>query len=343
MPLPHAAKAAMVDGERIDIVAFWRYACWPVVHDAAAQIWVLDTDAAQRADAMATFDAPDFELPDLDGRMHRLSDYRGRRVFMAAWASWCGCRLDLPAWWSLCKSLDEKTNFTVLAIALDQPETARPWIESATPTFPCLIDRDHRTAELHHLTNVPQAVWINERGRIVRPPENAGSTDGCRAMNRATPEMSARRARRAQAGQTALRRRGQGLGREGRAEPLRAERGRRQRAAARARRRRRHSPRPLSPGAGFASRRQGRGSAGAIRPGVTVAPGLLGDVARRRRTEPEWPRRRSRLLGARRRSRQQAVSPTACDRVPSRWRRLKPPDPTHLRDMRDRAMPMQHD
>ena len=88
MPLPNAAKAAMVEGDRIDVAAFWRHAGWPVVHDAAAQIWVLGTGAAQRADAMATFDAPDFELPDLDGRMHRLSDYRGRRVFMVAWASW---------------------------------------------------------------------------------------------------------------------------------------------------------------------------------------------------------------------------------------------------------------
>ncbi len=94
-------------------------------------------------------------------------------------------------WQSLWESIDEKTDFTVLAIALDQPEAARPWIEAAAPTYPCLIDRDHRTAELYHLTNVPQAVWIDEHGHIVRPPENAGSTDGFRAMNRATSEMSA--------------------------------------------------------------------------------------------------------------------------------------------------------
>ncbi|HSY78461.1 MAG TPA: redoxin domain-containing protein [Verrucomicrobiae bacterium] len=32
--------------------------------------------------------APDFELPDLDGKLHRLSDYRGKKVFLLAWASW---------------------------------------------------------------------------------------------------------------------------------------------------------------------------------------------------------------------------------------------------------------
>ena len=96
---------------------------------------------------------------------------------MVAWASWCGCRLDLPVWQALMDSTRDQS-FTVLAIALDEPEAARPWIEAASPTYPCLIDREHRVAELYHLVNVPQAVWIDEEGRIVRPPENAGSTDG---------------------------------------------------------------------------------------------------------------------------------------------------------------------
>jgi hypothetical protein len=85
------------------------------------------------------------------------------------------------------QSLYEATKdhgFTVLAIALDQPEAARPWIEAASPGYPCLIDRDHLTAELYNLVNVPQAVWIDEAGRMVRPPETAGSTDGFRAMDR---------------------------------------------------------------------------------------------------------------------------------------------------------------
>lgn len=96
-------------------------------------------------------------------------------------------------WQSLLASLDDahRQAFTVLAVALDQPDTARPWIEAAHPDYPCLIDRDHRVAELYHLTNVPQAVWIDEQGRIVRPPENAGSSDGFRRMNRQTGEMPA--------------------------------------------------------------------------------------------------------------------------------------------------------
>ena len=82
-------------------------------------------------------------------------------------------------------------NFTILAIAMDTPDAARPWIEAARPTYPCLIDRDHHVADLYNMSNVPQAVWIDESGRIVRPPENAGSDDGFRAMDRKTKTLSA--------------------------------------------------------------------------------------------------------------------------------------------------------
>lgn len=88
MPLPRQAEPPMTDGDRLDVAALWRHAGWPVVHDDAAQIWVLGEGATQRAEALSTGEAPDFELPDLDGRMHRLSDYRGRRVFLVSWASW---------------------------------------------------------------------------------------------------------------------------------------------------------------------------------------------------------------------------------------------------------------
>lgn len=88
-------------------------------------------------------------------------------------------------WQSLVDSLQGQA-FTVLAVALDLPDAARPWVEAAQPTYPCLIDREHHLADLYNLVNVPQAAWIDEAGRIVRPPETAGSNDGFRVMNRET-------------------------------------------------------------------------------------------------------------------------------------------------------------
>ncbi len=101
-------------------------------------------------------------------------------------------------WQVLAEELKEE-GFTVLAVALDTADAAQPWIEAAKPTYPCLIDADHHVAALYNLVNVPQAVWIDEAGRIVRPPESAGSDDGFRAMDRKTgampPDVSAQRQR----------------------------------------------------------------------------------------------------------------------------------------------------
>lgn len=93
---------------------------------------------------------------------------------------------------------DEVKNedFIIIAVAEESrgAETAREWIEAANPDYVTLIDREHHVADLYNMVNVPQAVWIDEQGRIVRPAETAGAHDGWRSMNRedlSMPETSA--------------------------------------------------------------------------------------------------------------------------------------------------------
>ena len=94
-------------------------------------------------------------------------------------------------WQALYEELKDH-GFVVIAVALDSREgDPLPWIEAATPSYPCLIDRDHRLADLYDMVNVPQAVWIDERGMIVRPTEPAGAYEGFRRTNRVTREMPA--------------------------------------------------------------------------------------------------------------------------------------------------------
>ena len=88
VPLPRAPEGEFVRDDRLNLAALWRRSGQPVVHDAASRTWVLGTGAAQRSAALATLQAPDFALPDLDGRLHQLSSYRGKKVFLATWASW---------------------------------------------------------------------------------------------------------------------------------------------------------------------------------------------------------------------------------------------------------------
>ena len=62
----------------------------------------------------------------------------------------------------------------MVTVALDvDPEAARPFIEEAKPDHPSLIDRAHVVDELFGVVNVPNGVWIDEDGMIVRPAEPA--------------------------------------------------------------------------------------------------------------------------------------------------------------------------
>jgi len=82
-------------------------------------------------------------------------------------------------------------DFTIVAVAMDsRADASRQWIEAAKTQYPCLIDRGHRVAELYNMVNVPQSVWIDETGRIVRPTESAGAVDSFRSMDRKTFAMS---------------------------------------------------------------------------------------------------------------------------------------------------------
>ena len=99
-------------------------------------------------------------------------------------------------WQQIFDSLKDQ-NFMIVAVAEESrgAEHARPWIEQAKPEYWCLIDTEHHVAALYGMVNVPQCVWIDEAGRIVRPPETAGSTDHFRQMDPQTktlaPELQA--------------------------------------------------------------------------------------------------------------------------------------------------------
>ena len=82
-------------------------------------------------------------------------------------------------------------DLTVITVALDsRGEVAvREFIEAAQPTYPCLIDREHRVATLYGMHNVPSAVWIYEAGRIVRTAEPLRTLDTIRQMDPKTREI----------------------------------------------------------------------------------------------------------------------------------------------------------
>lgn len=88
VPVTSGRAAHLARDGAINAAAFWRDLGQPVAHDAAGATWVLGSSASDRAKALQSLEAPDFVLPDLAGQPFALSQFRGKKVLLATWASW---------------------------------------------------------------------------------------------------------------------------------------------------------------------------------------------------------------------------------------------------------------
>ncbi len=80
----------------------------------------------------------------------------------------------MPGWQALYQQLRDK-NLEIVSVAEDTGgvKDAGPWITAAKPAYTALIDDQHLVTKLYNMVNVPTGVWINEKGKIVRPNEVA--------------------------------------------------------------------------------------------------------------------------------------------------------------------------
>ncbi len=168
--VPLLGRSIAAGDGRIDLVEWAAALGLPLAYDEDVAA-VASAASARRLDV-----APDLHLPDLDGTLQHFSRGTGRKRALTTWASWCGCRHELPAWQALYEEL-APLGLDLYAVALDDVEAARPWIEKAGLTFPAVVDPHHVTADRYGITNVPSVVWVDEDDRIVKPPTIAPGDD----------------------------------------------------------------------------------------------------------------------------------------------------------------------
>jgi len=111
--------------------------------------------------------APDFNLPDLNDKDIRLSDFRGKVVFLNFWATWCKpCREEMPSMEILYKNF-EKDGLVILAISIDRVTTKKdipPFVKALNLTFPILVDSWGQTDKRYKLMGVPETYIIDRQG-----------------------------------------------------------------------------------------------------------------------------------------------------------------------------------
>ena len=113
--------------------------------------------------------APDFVLTDLNDKPQRLSEFRGKVVFLNFWATWCKpCREEMPSMEVLHKNF-EKDGLVILAVSIDRVTTTKdipPFTKGMNLTFPVLIDSWGKTDKPYKRMGVPETFIIDRDGVI---------------------------------------------------------------------------------------------------------------------------------------------------------------------------------
>jgi peroxiredoxin len=128
-------------------------------------LWLQQRERATRTG----FPAPDFALLDLQGHTHRLSDFRGRVVFLNLWATWCPpCRLEMPAMEALYQQL-KGHDFVMLAVSedVDGAEAVGPFVADLGLSFPILLDPAGRLPPRYGVTGYPETFVIDRNGHVI--------------------------------------------------------------------------------------------------------------------------------------------------------------------------------
>jgi hypothetical protein len=92
VPAPAARRTALLREATpkplVNLTEFARLIEQPFAHDEKSRVWYFGPAGWEWKDRLASREAPDFSLPDLEGKVHTLSELRGNKVFILFWASW---------------------------------------------------------------------------------------------------------------------------------------------------------------------------------------------------------------------------------------------------------------
>ncbi len=114
-------------------------------------------------------DAVDFSLPLVGGEHVKLSDYKGKVIFLNFWATWCAyCRTEREPLQALHEQYKDK-GFVVLSVAIDRtgPETVKTFVDQHKLTFPNLHDRTSKVASMYTVRGVPTTYFLDAAGKII--------------------------------------------------------------------------------------------------------------------------------------------------------------------------------
>ena len=113
--------------------------------------------------------APDFSVKDQSGKQVKLSDYRGKVVFLNLWGTWCEpCIKEMPAMEILYQAFKDR-KFQMLAISIDNDwAEVNQFYNDKHLTLPAFLDPGHQIASLYKVAKFPETFLIDANGHVVK-------------------------------------------------------------------------------------------------------------------------------------------------------------------------------
>lgn len=114
--------------------------------------------------------APDFNLPDLDGKNYQLSENTGKGpILINFWATWCiPCRAEMKKLKDIYNDYHEQ-GLEILSISIDDTKTVnkvKGFVKTNRYPFTILLDTNSEVFQLYQGSNPPQTVLIDQNGKI---------------------------------------------------------------------------------------------------------------------------------------------------------------------------------
>jgi thiol-disulfide isomerase/thioredoxin len=113
--------------------------------------------------------APDFALESLDGKLVRLSDYRGKAVLLNFWATWCApCKIEMPWFIELQKQYGPE-GFTILGVAMDDSgkDTIAKFAKDMGVNYPVLLGKESVGDDFGGIPYLPVSFYLDRNGQVV--------------------------------------------------------------------------------------------------------------------------------------------------------------------------------
>jgi thiol-disulfide isomerase/thioredoxin len=113
--------------------------------------------------------APEWELTDLNGKLVKFSDFRGKVLILDFWATWClPCRVEIPHFVELQKQYGAK-GLAVIGVSLDEqgPDVVKKFVKQFEVNYPIVIGNEKIAEKYGGIVALPTTFVIDRQGRIV--------------------------------------------------------------------------------------------------------------------------------------------------------------------------------